>query len=611
MMRQMRENTKWIMLITALAFVALMVFEWGMDITGQSGGVMELGRVNGQPVLYDQYQFTYRNLYQQVQDGQEEPVTSQQNAEIEDAAWDEVVNQILIQQELERRGIRVTDDEVRLAAFNSPPPEFQTNPAFLTEGQFDLAKYQDFLANAADELLLLQLEAYYRDVLPRGKLLRQVSTGVYFSDADLWRRYRDNEERVQVRFVPLNPVQRVADDQVEITDGEIEDYYRTNREDFATPARADLKVVVIPKSISGADSAAALDRANAVRDEIMNGAEFEAVARRESSDPTVATNGGDLGVFERGDMVSAFEEAAFGARVGSITEPVETSFGYHVIQVTQNWGDSVQARHILIPIERTDDSEIALLTLADSLETLGESLPLEEAAASLGLEVATQSVTEDFPFVAGAGRISEGVDWALQDAAPGDVSVVFETSDAFYGLELVGAVEAGYLELDEARVGITSTLMTRKKVDMAAAEGDEILGRVRAGEGMDEIAVERDLEIRTSEPFSRTGFVPGLGRQNAAVGAAFGMNMGEWSDVVRIPDNAFLLQVVDYQAADSLAWEAQKDLQRTRLASIEQQTRLGEWLDGLRDAADILDRREEVFQAAEEAPLNPFMGIGY
>ena len=109
MMRQMRENTKWIMLVTALAFVALMVFEWGMDITGRSaGGVGEIGRVNGTPVLYDDYLATYRNLYDQVQRSQGElPVTSQQNREIEDAAFEEVVNQILIRQELERRGIEV------------------------------------------------------------------------------------------------------------------------------------------------------------------------------------------------------------------------------------------------------------------------------------------------------------------------------------------------------------------------------------------------------------------------------------------------------------------------------------------------------------------------
>ena len=70
MMRQMRENTKWIMLVTALAFVALMVFEWGMDMTGRSGAQFtggEIGRVNGQPITYEEYYSVYQNLYAQQQ----------------------------------------------------------------------------------------------------------------------------------------------------------------------------------------------------------------------------------------------------------------------------------------------------------------------------------------------------------------------------------------------------------------------------------------------------------------------------------------------------------------------------------------------------------------
>ena len=67
MMKQMRENTKWIMLITALAFVALMVFEWGMDMSGRSAGALtggELGRVNGVPITYGEFSEVYRDLYE-------------------------------------------------------------------------------------------------------------------------------------------------------------------------------------------------------------------------------------------------------------------------------------------------------------------------------------------------------------------------------------------------------------------------------------------------------------------------------------------------------------------------------------------------------------------
>ena len=174
MMRQLRQSTKWIMLATALAFVGLMVFEWGMDATGQSGGGLgSLGRVNGVSVPYELYENTRQNLYSQIAASQEEPITSQQNREIEEQAWEEVVNQILISQELERRGIRVTDDEIRSAAQFSPPPALQQEPALQTDGVFDLQKYQSFLAGQSVEFLIT-LEDYYRSVIPRGKLLRQV-----------------------------------------------------------------------------------------------------------------------------------------------------------------------------------------------------------------------------------------------------------------------------------------------------------------------------------------------------------------------------------------------------------------------------------------------------
>jgi peptidyl-prolyl cis-trans isomerase D len=609
MMRQMRENTKIIMLVTALAFVALMVFEWGMDITGQSAGVQELGTVNGESVSYDRYQVAYRNLYDQVSASQEEPITSQQNREIEDAAWDEVVNQVLIEQELARRGITVTEQEVVQAARFSPPPDLRTNPAFMTDGVFDLQKYQDFIDNSADELLLLQLEAYYRDILPRGKLLRQVSEGIYFSDPQLWHLYRDANERVQIRYLPLNPDLRIPDEEIEVTPEEIEARYDETMDEFAIPARARVLAAVISKAPTAADSAASLERAQSVRQEIMEGADFAEVAARESVDDGTKDAGGDLGVFGRGAMVKPFEDASFDARVGQITEPVETSFGLHIIQVTQNWGDSVQARHILIPIERTDESEIALLTRADSLEVLGESLPLSEAAGRLDVAVETADLTMEFPFVTNAGRVTEGVDWALQEAAPGDVSPVFETTSGFYALELINREEAGFLPMADASPAIEQDLRLEQKLDMAELEGQEIAQALRSGTGMDQVALDRGLEIRTTELFSRNDFVPGLGRQNAAVGAAFGL-ASEFSDVVLTANNAYILEVVDYQPADSLAWEAQKQQQRAALTSTAQQTRLTDWLDGLRNAATIVDNREQVFQAVEDAPLSQGFPMG-
>ena len=601
MMRQMREATKPIMLLAAFAFVGLMVFQWGMDITGQSsGGLGNIGRVNGDPVTYDAYMAAYRNLYDRVQQSQGQPVTSQQNKEIEDAAFDDVVTQLLVAQELRRRGIEVTDQEIIQAAQLSPPTELRSQFTSEETGQFDITGYQTFLASLPPDQLML-LEAYFRDVIPRAKLFRQVSSGIYLSDAELWQRFRDQNEQVEIRFVAMDPATQYEDNDFEISDADIEVYYRAEQEEFAVPARASVKVVVLDKTPTAADSMAARETAAAVRQEILDGADFAEVAQRESSDGGSAALGGDLGVFPKGRMVDAVDSTVFAAPLNTIGEPVRTPFGYHIIQVQDRWGvDSAQARHILIPFERTDDSEIALLMLADSLEDMGEAMPLEEAAANAGLEVTTVDLAENFPFVQGAGQISEGADWAFLEGEPGDISPVFETDQAFYALELIRTTPEGVLPLEDARVAIESTVRFRQKMDQATLDGQAMLDRIAAGEDLTQVAEGAGLQVDEPTPFTRNDFVPRLGRQNAAIGASFGLRPGQISEVVVTPTNAFIIEQVGYAEADSAAWLGQTIEQRQMEAAILQQTRLQLWIAALREAARIVDRRAEVLAPQDE-----------
>jgi peptidyl-prolyl cis-trans isomerase D len=602
----MRENTKWIMLVTAVAFVGLMVFQWGMDITGRSGlSIGEIGSVNGTPVSYDAFNQTYRSLYHQVQASQEDPVTTQQVSDIEDAAWDEVVNQVLIRQELTRRGIVVTNEELLTAARLSPPPEFQTSPAFQTDGVFDIQKYQAFLASpTVDDLMLLQLEMYYRDVIPRSKLMRQVSSDLYVTDAALWDVYRDRNERISVRYVALNPAQRVADSVVTVTPEEVSDYYDEHEDEFALPAQATVRAVVLDKTPTPEDTVAMGELAAELRQRIVDGEDFEDMLGQ----PGVGVGSGDLGWFTRESMPAEFADAAFAASVGELTEPVRTSFGYHVIEAQDQAGDSMQARHILVPFARTEESELALLTLADSLEALGESRTLAEAASTLNLGVETAYLTVEFAFIAGAGQVGEGSEWAFEEALVGDVSPVLETRQAFYMLELSEIREAGAISLSDARGSIEQTVRADKKVEQAKREGEEIVAQVRAGANFAEIVEQRGLEIQAAGPYTRVDFVPGLGRLNPAVGVGFGLNIGDVSSAVEANNNVFIIELADYFAADTTAFEDGRLALRDELLAVGQQNRLEDWLEGLRQVARIIDRRDEVLNvdpadAQQQLPL--------
>ena len=607
MMRQMREATKPIMLLAAIAFVALMVFEWGMDASGQSGGgVGEIGSVNGQPVMYESYMAAYRQLYDQVQRGQEELISSQQNKEIEDAAFDEIVTQLLVLQELRERGIKVTDREVSEAAQFSPPDYLQAQ--FVDDaGGLDLQAYHTFLATLPPEQLIL-LEAYYRDVIPRGKLLRQVSSGIFVSDAELWQEFQDQVEQVEIRYVPMDPSTRYDDEAFSVSDEEIEDYYGSNQEEFEVPARASLKVVVLDKTPTASDTAAAYSGAEELMQEIREGEDFAEIAQAESTDQPTASLGGDLGVFSKGRMVPAFDSAVFAAAPGQLVGPVQTSFGLHVIEVQDRWSqDSVKARHILLPITRTDESEIQLLTLADSIEDLGEEMALDQAAVLAGLTATTLDVAQNFPFLPGAGQVSEGADWAFEEASPGDVSPVFETPTAFYSLELVSSEPEGILPLEGARAAIQATLLFDAKMNQARIDAQGLVGLIRGGMVLANAASDLDLDVRMTGLFSRSDFVAGVGRQNAAIGAAFGLEPGEVSEVVPTPANVYVIEVLTRTDADSTAWLTQLTEQRQTAIALRQQARLGEWIEALRASADVRDRRDVVLAPVDEdaIPLGP------
>ena len=205
--------------------------------------------------------------------------------------------------------------------------------------------------------------------------------------------------------------------------------------------------------------------------------------------------------------------------------------------------------------------------------------------------------------VPGPGQVGEGTDWALEEAEPGEVSPVFETRQAFYSMELISMEPAGTLPLSDVSVAIESTIRQEKKTRMALDLGNELAARARSGEDLQAIAEGAGLDLRLTELFARNDFVAGLGRQNRAVGTAFGLARGEISDAVEAVNNVVVLQMVQRASADSVGWEVQKEDQRIAMQTAVEQRRVQEWLTGLRENASIVDRRDVVLQPADEEGL--------
>lgn len=599
MLRTMRRNTKIIMLVVAIAFVGLMVFQWGMDISGRSSPQFtgKIGVVNGTEISYQTWTVAYRNLTDQARQQKGSALNDRELDLIEDQTWEQLVNDILIAQEIRRQGIHVTDEEIRLAFQTSPPPWLRNNPLFQTGGEFDFEKYRAFFGGpAADPALLKQIEDYYRDVLPRLRLFELIASGIYVSDSELWQIYRDRNEQVQVKYVVIDPETQVADSDITLTEADLRRYYDQNRDDFRQPATAEVRLIEISRVPEAEDTAAALARAEQLRQEILGGGDFAALASEHSADRGSSPAGGDLGWFERGDMAPEFEQAAFELDVGQISEPVLTTFGYHLIKVTEKEDERVRASHILLPIQLRGDSEDRLLSTVDRMERVALREGLMAAADSVGVATRQVVLTSGSDFVPGMGAFGPAPQWAFHDStAVGDISPVYETSQGFHVFELVERSPAGVLPFAEAEAAIRRRLMRDKKLETARLQADAWVKELQGGRSLDDLAAEYALQVQMSPKFTRLDFVPGLGQADPVIGAAFGLSLGEVAGPIESQRQLYFVELIERVEASREVYQAQKETLRAQVTAQRRQSAVEEWLRDLRERADIQDWRRQFF----------------
>ena len=146
----------------------------------------------------------------------------------------------------------------------------------------------------------------------------------------------EEELRGQLRDqLPVQKVQERVAGGAEASQEEVERFYEENKEaQFTTPEQRCARHILFNK-----DQRA---KAEEVKGQLQNGADFAALAREYSQDPGSAEQGGDLGCLGQGETVPSFEEALFNAEQGEVVGPVETEFGYHVIEVTEIREQSTQ-----------------------------------------------------------------------------------------------------------------------------------------------------------------------------------------------------------------------------------------------------------------------------
>jgi len=605
-LQSMRSAAKYIWIFIVVTFV-------GVFLIGQTSGLLgrakitqgtAVAKVNGEEIPYTTWAQAAQQRIQQEQEQRGRSLTLDEEEQIRNDVFNQLVQSLLLDQEYKRRGIRVTDEEIVQAAQFSPPPQFMQSPELQTDGRFDLEKYQRFLKSAAarQQGLYFQLENYYRTEIPRAKLYESVASEVFVTDDELWRAYRDQHDSAKVSFVTFDPAS-VPDSSIAVSDAEISTYYDAHKKELERPGRAVVSILSIPRVVTAADSAVVRAHAVALRDEILKGAKFEDLAKRESADTVSGANGGFLGRTAKGAYVPAFEKAAYALTPGQISEPVETQFGVHLIKVDEKKGDTIAVRHILLRYQQSDSSASRTDKRADSLAKMAAAQttpqPFDGAAKALKLTPAQGIAIEGEPLTVAGQYVPSVSAWAFSGVRVGETSDLFD-SDNCYVLARLDSLHAGGLPpLSQARDEIKRTLVAEKKLDKLMTKAKEF-ATAAATSTLESAASSYGLTVTTSEAFTRGGFVAGLGRLNEAIGAAFSLPVGTVSSPVKTSDAVAVIRVDRRVDADHAAWEAQKATQRQQVTQGLRQQRIQAFLQQLRTDAKIDDRRKTLAEAAKQ-----------
>ena len=611
-LQSMRSVAKYIWWFLVVAFIGSFLLYETSGLSGRAPvtTTTAVATVNGEEILLTSWQAAVTNLEQQEQQRLGQSITLDQRRTLEDRAFDELVNEVLLRQEYKRRGITVTDDEILEAARLSPPPQATQSPELMTNGQFDIQKYQRLLASptARQSGMLVGLEAYYRNEIPKQKLFDQIASDVYVSDERLWQIYKDRHDSAQVSFIVLRP-ESLTDSAVSVTDAEIGQFYERNKKRFEAPGRAVVSLLSVPRAITAADSAAAKARIEKIRAEITGGAKFEDVAKRESMDSVSGAQGGALGKRGRDSYTPKFEDVAYTLKTGELSQPVLTPFGWHIIRLEGRNGDTLDLRHILVTVAQSDSSATRSDRRADSLANQAgnqeDPAKFDAAAKTLGLTPLSAVAIEREPLNFAGRYVPSASAWAFSGVRPGETSDLLDSPEAYYLVRLDSLTPGGAQPLSEVKEDIRRRLTREKRIEKLRPIASQLIQAARTS-SLESVATGRGMTVEKSTPFTRVDAVNGLGQFNQAIGASFTIPVGQVGGPAATADGIAIIRVDSRTESAKAIFETQKAEQKNQLLGSLRQQRVEEYMTSLRESVKVEDHRNTVnAQLRKQAAIAP------
>ena len=596
----------WALLILFLLSMSVGGLVGGANIIDQLLGRVNpaeaIGSVNGDKITPDQFNQAVTARLRSMQDSGME-ISDQYLETIRQQVWNGFIEERLTNQAIEDLNITVTDEEILYHLKNNPP--FDVQQIFFRDNVFDNEYYTQAL-NTPGMVDWAPIESWMRDFyLPRYKLQQIIKMSAVVATDEVKNEFikRNIDFTISAIHIPKNAIQ---DRLIKPSEEDLKKEYKKKIDNFKENEKRDISFVSWPKSASKDDSLRTEEEALNIIKDVKAGADFSTLANIHTQDPgnqfsPDSGKGGDLGWFGKGQMNKSFEDAAFKARRGSVVGPILTQFGYHIIKIDsvknrRKKNHEIKARHILLKIDLGQKTRTELRRKATLFSYDAQDFGLSSAVDSHDVKVqsATNLNESDF-FVSQLGPFRAAVRWAFNSKAEA-ISDPLETESFYAVFKLDTIMPEGVKSFEQSKEGIYRDLLNESEFDATNLYAEEIKSEIINGSNFKSIKDKnKRLEFIPSDKKKLNGSFISLGKSEQLIGALIGSKKGNIIGPVKTSRGHGILKVENIASFDSSSWEASKDMIRNDLMNKKERETYGNWINNLKDDANIVDNRKYHF----------------
>jgi peptidyl-prolyl cis-trans isomerase D len=610
-MRSQMQVVMWTILVLFVTSMAIGGLVGGASITDIFGQrqINEIGSVNNNPILFEDFNSFVSSEISRSDGRNGETLTDDQKEFIRAIVWERIINDLIIQEQIEKNKITVSDSEVLFHLQNNPPPFLKSNAMFQSEGIFDFEKYLDAVLTPTS-IDWRPIENFMKEVyLPNYKLQQYIVNSASISSEsvknDFRKRFVDYElEILHITDKVINNSLFEEKISSKINESVVQEFYSDNLEKYKQQERRILNYVKWPILSTKNDSLRTKLEAEDIVFRLKNGADFASLANSFSEDPgnfidPSSPRGGRLGWFSNGQMNPEFSKAAFSAKVGDIVGPVLTEFGYHIIRINdEKKGDGknqINASHILLTIKPSDTTKDLIYDKARlfSLDAIENGFENQANIENLEILSSNEVVRESVFINDNDGPVRSAVNFAFKNEV-GAISDAFDNDDFIFVFYLDSILDDPYLQYDDVKLEIESKLKTEFKKEEIKKISQSL--KINSESNLADIANEnQSFEYVKSTKSKLNGSFLSIGKSNFVVGALLESKIGELVGPIPTLRGQAFIKILNIDEINQKDFDEMSDSIKFSLLINRQNLIWDNWLLALRKNSDIEDYRYDFY----------------